>query len=411
MPNLTNYTEERKGSKSATYTQYQPGGTLSANYPYTTVTSEVAYRSTVNRSSVNTPGFLSKSRPALLPTNAYTYSKVETYYATGSLMTFDKSSRTSPYGSSVIAGIFGEAPTMTAGDTVSASEYSALMRTTENKLLERIKSQKVNLMQAYAERAQTRALIADNVMKIAKAIGRVKKGDVVGAAKALGVSPRVKQGLSKKSAKKHIASHWLELQYGWKPLVSDIYGAAEAYHKILSKRPQYGKATSEGTAADSQSWGPYDNGAAKYTEWREEEVTIKMGAYFYANGQTTKSLSELGITNPAMVAWELLPWSFVVDWFLPIGSFINNLDATLGVAFSGGYITIVRKQRSGTRWVYYSNASVERIGQKEAGQTRLAINRSKMVNFPSAQWPAFKDPFSATHFANALALLITNSRK
>jgi len=30
-----------------------------------------------------------------------------------------------------------------------------------------------------------------------------------------------------------------------------------------------------------------------------------------------------GLQDPASVAWELLPWSFVVDWFIPIGNWLE----------------------------------------------------------------------------------------
>jgi hypothetical protein len=34
----------------------------------------------------------------------------------------------------------------------------------------------------------------------------------------------------------------------------------------------------------------------------------------------------LGLLDPLSVAWEILPWSFVVDWFYPVGTFLDNLS-------------------------------------------------------------------------------------
>lgn len=412
MPNLSNYTDTRKGTLTTTRTQWYYKGGLTPNYPSTKVVENKAYQMVINRSGTTTPGFADASRKGPLPTNSFSYSKVETWFSTGSLMTLEQPrSNYISYGHVVEAGVFGESPTMSAGPVVSAAEYSAMVRTAQNKLLERVKHQKINLMHAYAERAQTKALVADSLMKLAKAVGRVRKGDVLGAAKALGVSPRVQRAPGRKSARKHVASNWLELQYGWKPLVSDIYGAAEAYQRFLQKRPQVEKATSQASAQDFRTWGPFETATNTRTEYRQEEVTVKFGAYFSASGGTSKTLSELGITNPAMVAWELLPWSFVVDWFLPVGDFLNNLDATQGVSFSGGYMVVVRKQQSGSVWTAKSDSVYTRTGVREATQKALRIERSKLNGFPSPRFPAFKDPYSHTHFANALALLITNSRK
>jgi hypothetical protein len=33
----------------------------------------------------------------------------------------------------------------------------------------------------------------------------------------------------------------------------------------------------------------------------------------------------LGLLDPLTVVWEIIPYSFVVDWFLPIGSYLENL--------------------------------------------------------------------------------------
>lgn len=47
----------------------------------------------------------------------------------------------------------------------------------------------------------------------------------------------------------------------------------------------------------------------------------------------------LGLTNPAAIAWELVPFSFVVDWFIPIGNFLNSWTDFLGLRFEDSYNT------------------------------------------------------------------------
>jgi len=39
------------------------------------------------------------------------------------------------------------------------------------------------------------------------------------------------------------------------------------------------------------------------------------------------ALESLGLNPSAANLWDLIPFSFVVDWFLPIGSVLSRLDA------------------------------------------------------------------------------------
>jgi hypothetical protein len=48
----------------------------------------------------------------------------------------------------------------------------------------------------------------------------------------------------------------------------------------------------------------------------------------------------LGLVNPAEIAWEVVPYSFVVDWFLPIGSYISAWGVI--PALRGRFITAMR---------------------------------------------------------------------
>jgi hypothetical protein len=41
--------------------------------------------------------------------------------------------------------------------------------------------------------------------------------------------------------------------------------------------------------------------------------------------------------NVWQLAWELIPLSFVVDWFLPVGKYLDSLNATKGITFLDGY--------------------------------------------------------------------------
>jgi len=298
--------------------------------------------------------------------------------------------------------------------TLSSSQMLSVDNFAKNKVLLKIKDQKINVVQAMAERSQTASLIASSATKIAKALLAVKRGNLVEAARSLGVgvpkraarrAAREVQS-NKRSSSSDIARRWLELQYGWKPLLNDIYGAAE-HLATRDTGPKHMQTSASATIGIS--WNkdiPWDftksyncSGSVQYTR----KYTVR---YAVTNSQV-RELSQTGVTNPALIAWELMPWSFVIDWFVPIGNFISTLDATAGVTFLSGCVSTVTKVR-GVGSMTYSGALYQnerRSGSMSNHLFRDEVTRIKLASFPSPALPQFKSPVSLTHMANALALL------
>lgn len=60
----------------------------------------------------------------------------------------------------------------------------------------------------------------------------------------------------------------------------------------------------------------------------------------YLNNQDYVYLSALGL-QPLPTLWELLPWSFVMDWFLNIGTFLEAWTTKEGWTFLSGSQSVV----------------------------------------------------------------------
>jgi hypothetical protein len=54
-------------------------------------------------------------------------------------------------------------------------------------------------------------------------------------------------------------------------------------------------------------------------------------------------MASIGLINPSTVVWELIPFSFVVDWFLPIGNFLHGLSALTGTSTQQGCYGYVQR--------------------------------------------------------------------
>lgn len=137
---------------------------------------------------------------------------------------------------------------------------------------------------------------------------------------------------------------WLEYQYGWKPLMQTAF---ETGRKLLYDA-QHHTITVSATASSKDRGKPqvYANlpfvGASEYVV-HDIFTRCKMtGLYRVQSPSLTQTLAGYTSLNPAAIAWELMPYSFVVDWIYDIGSYIRNMESAMiyGANIYNGYSVI-----------------------------------------------------------------------
>lgn len=183
-----------------------------------------------------------------------------------------------------------------------------------DRLTQRVKDHQFNLAVNLGQLHQTVDLLASNLSKLGRAALALKRGQFATAARQLGARPR---GTRLKTT--DVSGRWLELQYGWLPLIGDSFEAAKAFEAISNgPRSTTFRASNKkfGIGNGSQSKTlfdvPYKESLKRYILY---ECTEEMGA-----------ARQLGLLDPASVVWELLPWSFVIDWFIPVGSYLDLVN-------------------------------------------------------------------------------------
>lgn len=276
-----------------------------------------------------------------------------------------------------------------------------------NKALLELKDQTVNLSLAFKERQKTVGLVTDAVNNAIRVIRRVKQ--------TLRDPGRLRALRSRLKGKwKEIPDAWLLYRYGVVPTMLDAYGAIEALEKRDNGTYERYMITVRGKSTTvlppklvSHEVGPY----GRY--WTVPNTVIdrwmlasKYGARVRYDAALTNStylrLSEVGITNPLEVAWELLSFSFVVDWFLSVGDWCTALDATLPFTFIGGSETIFVDWSGETR---VENPIIQKLSDSGPATHKQFI-RSAVTDFPSASpFVLKKNPFNFTRLADALSLL------
>lgn len=318
-----------------------------------------------------------------------------------------------------------------------------------NKLKERLSGSDFNASVSLGEGAQTLKLIADTAIRIRKALIHLRRGDIAGTARSLldGTSrrplkPYDTMGRVVGATPEMLSRHWLELQYGWKPLLSDCEAAAQMLaHQLsvplemkvtqsLTKRVAgHVRTDIENYYGSPQTYikppGIWVNNDPKCRTWRTTWNRLERKRKTVIMTERPSTWAVLGLTDPAQVLWELTPWSFVADWFIPIGQYLDARG--LGSIYVGTWVESYKKvgvasgpvitttsgfwsQSSGPQYVKRELGTMEK-GPSEGGVGMCKyVSYSRTVNTsgPSVPLPTFKPlakVASWQHCANAVALL------
>lgn len=269
-----------------------------------------------------------------------------------------------------------------------------------------------NLAVTFAERRETFGMITNSAKKLNKAAEQVLKNKHASACRTLGIpfrSPYIKHG--RKSFRQSASDYWLAINYGWLPTISDMTGAMIAADKVRHRNPTYisrvkdGFETVEYLTKDA-IWPPY-NSVWKFTHrcTRDHMVSLKMEAWFKITSPTLKTADQLGLLNPGLVAWERVPFSFVVDWFIPVGDWIAQIPPLSGVKVEHCFLTVVESKRCELKGFHARNIP----RKKDYYAQDLTIEQFSVVRKPhdlnAVLYPTWDAGMSAKRATSALALL------
>jgi len=284
-------------------------------------------------------------------------------------------------------------------------------------LIKNIKSQKVNVAQFAAEFKETCQTVVSAATRIGNAVQSLKHGNIGAALRGLaaGGGSHGGRGGGGKPPKPRVtgsvAGDFLAIQYGWRPLLSDVYGACEELARLSTYNPPAVSAQGNGNGSSHASGIYPANGANRPDiSWSVDiECSAKAHLEYKVGNEMSSDLSRLGITNPAAVIWEKIPYSFVADWFLPVGSFLNSFDYDFGLLFSRGFIT--KKAKVTARWKsihteYQTGPDHYTFhGDGLVSMDNVYFEREILSGFPAVNPPPFKDPTSLLHVSEAIALM------
>lgn len=136
---------------------------------------------------------------------------------------------------------------------------------------------------------------------------------------------------------KYLSSEWLSYRYGFRPLMLDIEQTLQA----LSRPQKKGWTRSKGSSSIEQVQTtpfvfPHGDIDTSWSLFHKHVYTAYCGFLYDAN-LTTQDYLGVNIRSIPGSAWELIPYSFVVDWFANVGTYIEGLTAFVSRRTAGAY--------------------------------------------------------------------------
>lgn len=275
-----------------------------------------------------------------------------------------------------------------------------------------------NIGQNIAQGNLVAKMVLQNASQIIQSLRQLKRGNIPGAISALnsGRSGQQSHSLRKSikgkndfppinpkglSATSSLASNWLALQYGWKPLLKDIQGLLLLLPNLTAPTGfvHRVKSSASASAENSEAYPPGDatigSGNSGLTTW-VNRCSVKYIISYRVDDAATAFFAQTGLTDPISLAWELLPFSFVADWFLPIGSYLEMRNAYHGLTFlQGSKTTCVR-----TFVASDVNFSGTVSGVPQTLINRSAVYRKQMVNIARSRITSWPSPIAPTFNLN-----------
>jgi hypothetical protein len=136
---------------------------------------------------------------------------------------------------------------------------------------------------------------------------------------------------ARKALTENLADLWLEAQFGWKPLMSDINAGSEALQRYKSGQSLKTQRVTGTSRVEVSGTETTVEGTESFAHWKKVERIVGITNVIYrgairveARDPATMDAALIGFNPESWLptAWELIPYSFLIDYFTNIGDIV-----------------------------------------------------------------------------------------
>lgn len=281
--------------------------------------------------------------------------------------------------------------------STSDSEMIELQNLSYSRLQDKIK--RASLGVTVAEGREALTLMAQRAGQLYRSFKALKRGRFGDFVRELRVRPLKKHERTRWTKPKHAASIWLEYWFGWAPLVGDI----DACVDVLTSAPPPLILIGSATRKISRN-GLISDGGQLLSYQCTGRAVVRQYARVRIENPNALLRQQAGLTNAAEIAWAIVPFSFLVDWFGNVGDVLRALTDFSGLVIEEAYATAHCKLQSAQSQAW--NAGTPWYRKWSGMNQQVCTRRILRVVGPELQ---FKLPqrLSGTRAATAISLLVS----
>lgn len=261
-----------------------------------------------------------------------------------------------------------------------------------------------------AEYNQARNMIVKRSLQFGRFVKRLKRFDFIGAGNELGLQVGIRNRRNGTGAyfrprnlrrdSRALASNVLEYKFGWAPLINDIHTSAQILTDGIPATRVRASASLPFRQHYRDEGSMYSILAVTTTGFRR----MSHGAEVSVSNPNLWLANQLGLVNPLGVAWELVPFSFLIDWFVNVGQVLSSISDTAGLSLTNEYTS--------TRTSYkVLHSQVARPGADPGNNLTFAYGGDSFVrtlgplDMPTLRWTHVRG-LSVGQGASAIALIV-----
>jgi hypothetical protein len=224
-------------------------------------------------------------------------------------------------------------------------------------------------------------------LQLLRFVKKLKRFDFLGAAHELGLG-RPPRGVSRK---KQFSNNFLEFHFGWEPAIKDIGNSIDILNSDFGSKAVKGRGSNRDVLTFQSG-----SGSSFFRQVIIFDSHVTIGARVRISNPNLALASQMGFINPLSVAWELVPFSFVVDWFVNVGNVLASCTDFAGMSLEDTYVTRFQTTTKSQVWGY---------GRSDFSRGAYVRRTIGSIPGPTLAVKPFKG-FSPVRGATAIALLI-----
>lgn len=135
---------------------------------------------------------------------------------------------------------------------------------------------------------------------------------------------------SRKKVTRKLANSYLETIFGWQPLFADIHASCMT---VIQKADSVEYVRASGTVnLDVTERGRWDSEVQAQSHY-SGFMRVSIGGQVVIANPNKWLLERAGLINPLAVAWDMVPFSFLVNMISNTGSLVNQISDFYGLTF------------------------------------------------------------------------------